>query len=74
MDRQSDFSYVYMLFLNRLFLPCSLSTENVILPIKGGALIRGALSRGGVYLILARLSQCVWTTTPRGTVDQELKL
>ena len=24
--------------------------------------------------ILPRLSQFVWTTTPRGTVDQELKL
>ena len=23
--------------------------------------------------LLVRLSQCVWTTTPRGTVDQELK-
>ena len=25
-------------------------------------------------LIIARLSQCVWTKTPRGTVDQELQL
>ena len=25
-------------------------------------------------LIIARLIQCVWTTTLRGTVDQEIKL
>ena len=26
-----------------------------------------------IDFIVARLSQCVWTTTPRGTVDQKQK-
>ena len=26
------------------------------------------------HMCLARLSQCFWTTIPRGIVDQELKL